>query len=71
MQKIYLSALIFYFYSVGFSQIPDLPSPHNMTPSVVFSTPDVVNMSSARPKNTMNISSPGTTVLQKQNEALY
>lgn len=65
MQKIYLSSLLFYFYNVGFSQIPNLPTPETVSnsPTTLF-TPPTVELHSNRssimpslPKNFVSSSS--------------
>ncbi|WP_139422724.1 hypothetical protein [Chryseobacterium mulctrae] len=69
-KKNYFLFTCLFISQLGFAQIPNLPTPHNITPSTVFSPPDVVNMSSYSVKNKMNVPLSGNIALQKQNETL-
>lgn len=70
MQKKLFFSLLLYFYNVGFSQIPNFPTPQTIAPSAAMNTSDFVNRSGNSFRDIATIPSPGNVLLKRQNQNL-
>jgi hypothetical protein len=70
MQKKLFFSLLLYFYNVGFSQIPNFPTPQTIAPSAAMNTSDFVNRYGNSFRDIATIPSPGNVLLKRQNQNL-